>query len=235
MSQLIADYTLQFDQDNYYLVYGTVLEEERECWWCYPPPGNVELNRTLVFNYQNNAWYEFSIGYVSLGYYYEQDSITWENVDKTWEEMDREWVAKEYQAGYPITLGGDASGNVYRLNDTESDRDNGAISFELRTKELNPFWEQGYSVRLGFLDLYFLSDPDSTITIEVYDHENDLVLESVDVLMEGNVTNQRSWYRVPFNVVGQTLQLRIKQNATGQDVQIHAIVPWMAPAGRHIW
>jgi len=228
----IPEYALNFDQDNYGTVYGAVLEEEQEVFWNFPEVDNSMPNKTLVYNYLINTWSVSDLGIQAIGYYYEQTDYTWDQIDQTWDDIEWTWDQKSAQSGYPTTLGGDQSGYIWKLNSSGSDGDGNAIEAVLLTKALNPFAEQNRNARLGYLDISYTIDEDTTIDIEFYDSESTTPYLSKSTTLTGVYSPGKGWRRIAVNKVASFHQVKITNNAANQSVVIHAFNFWFQPAGR---
>lgn len=228
----VPEITLGFNQSRYGRVYGLVLEEEDEAWWSHPTIDSDVLNHILVHNYMNGSWTVYDLDFECFGYQEEQAAFTWDETFSTWNELTRIWDDREAQAGYPITLGGDTQGKIWQVNRTSTDKYGAAISARIWSREINPFWQQGYQARLGYLDIYYDANPYTEVTIDVYDREHEAVLFSTTVTLSGPVEGARTWTRLPINCVANTHMLRVYHEAADQDFTIHGLVSWMKPAGR---
>lgn len=120
-------------------------------------------------------------------------------------------------------------------------------NFTIETKEFNPFFENGKSVRLNYIDI--LIDRTSTGQFECQfytDSQTSVPIESsiVNTFPE-NATNYSSnqtriWHRIFSNSFGSTFQniftlndaqIRTKEIADS-NIRIHAMIFYVSPAGR---
>lgn len=111
------------------------------------------------------------------------------------------------------------------------------------TKRFNPFLESGSAVRLTALDLFVEATTAGEFTVNIYANENSNTPMQTLIISSSTVTGQEKvWFRANPSVIGQFVQIEItfsdaqmidvvKSNA---NVVIHAMIPWMAPAGRLI-
>ncbi|MFP4086637.1 MAG: hypothetical protein ACLFUL_07575 [Desulfobacteraceae bacterium] len=226
----IPEYALTIDQGKLKYTYGAVLEEERQAWWLYPPPGADISERALVLQYEDNSWATFTMELSCLGYWEEITTFTWESINKTWEEINLTWNdLNQYAAGYPLTLGGGDEGYIFTLNRGNTDYGD-PIPMKIHYGEWNPFVEKGLKARLGWVDLLVTQNPDTSVTIEFYlDHESEPYLTKT-IVFEGQAGSEKIWIRVFANAVGNSHSLRIHHTASNP-VEIHAVVPYFRPAG----
>ena len=229
----MPELVLSLNQKNVNLVYSVALDEVQQNWWAYPSIDSDYSNKQLVLCYKENSLSIYDIAMQSFGYWVTTgENLTWDDISKTWDEMDMTWDGKTLQAGYPITLGGDRNGNIWHLNDTESDN-GAAISMELTSGRWNPFIKEGYQARLGWIDFYFTRDDGSSIDIEFYHNENSTTpYMTKTITLAGDYSNDKVLKRVFVNNTANFHQISIKQNAANQSVDIHAIIPYFQQAGR---
>lgn len=124
-------------------------------------------------------------------------------------------------------------------------------NFNITTKNLNPYFPEGRSMRLGYVDLFLENiDPPAppaappAIHVELYlDDDTDDFIEERDILLTDitNIDNEKFWTRIYFQSQGQFLSLKFSynpetqiydQNSTSAQVVIHGMVLWMKPTGR---
>ncbi len=228
----LPDFTLQFDAEHYNLVYGAVLEESNMVIWTYPEIGDTYPTHNLMFNYKNSAWLRWNIPIQVIGYYTEAGDRTWDNTWLAWNDIEFTWDAKETQAGYPTVLGGARDGKIHTLNKTSSDPGSAPIEGVLRTAELNPFRDKGRRARLGYLDIYHNIDPDTVITVKIYEGDNLTPYYTYDLTLNSPDGAYRKWSRLIVNGVADGHQIEFYNNAKHEAFTLHAFVPWMSPAGR---
>lgn len=228
----IPEYALTIDQQMLSHVYGTVLEEMRQIWWLYPPPGADISKEALILQYEDNAWAIYTIELSCVGYWVEVTSYTWDTIGKTWDELNITWdELNQYSAGYPLTLGGDGSGYIFILNRTGSDN-GAAIPMDIQYGEWNPFIEQGQKARLGWLDLLVSRNPGTTLNVGFYaDHGSTPYLTETISLTGQDPGAEKVWIRVYANTVAASHSVRIYHEAANQAVEIHCVTPYFKPAG----
>jgi hypothetical protein len=227
----IPDYALTVDQQKLSFVYGAVLEEIRQAWWLYPPPGADISKEALVLQYEDNSWSVFDTPFSCLGYWEELVTYTWETINKTWEEIGITWnELNQFSAGYPMTLGGGKTGEIYILNRGGTD-DGASISLDIQYGWWNPFIEQAQKARLGWVDLFVTQNPDAYVTIEFYMNHESTPYRTETISLKGLAGAEKVWVRVYANAVADSHSLRIHHASVNQPVEIHAVVPHFKPAG----
>lgn len=126
-------------------------------------------------------------------------------------------------------------------------------NFSITTKNLNPFFAQGRSMRLGYVDFFFEQATAALITVDLYQNDTQSIpLEShtIDLTDNYDLTNEKFWRRVYFQSQGQFLRmvLRYTDNPitdqtpvvgqmfdlddTSVPIILHGLIMWMKPAGR---
>jgi hypothetical protein len=226
----IPDIALDIDQENYDLCYAAVLEENRELWLLYPSIGSDKSDRVLVLNYASNAWSIYDLSLHTIGYWDRAPTVlTLDEIDSTWDELEMTWDDRTVQAGYPITLGGTIDGKILQVNNGGSDL-GAPIKFEVKSGQWNPFIEQGSRARLGKIDFLFSRDDAITVDVDFFVDFNSTPYKTVQLQLDG--PNEKVWKTIHVGQDGSTHQIRIRNEAVDQTVELHAIVPWFKPTGR---
>jgi len=219
------------NQSKINLTYSVALDEVNQNWWAYPSTDSDYANKQLVLCYMENTFSIYDIPMQVFGYWQTTGGYTWDDIDQTWDEIGWTWDSTLLQSGYPTTLGGDMNGNVWTLNSAESDNGN-PINMEIMSGRWNPFIKDGYQARLGWIDFYFTKDNSSYIDIEFYHNENAITpYMSKTISLAGDSNSDKVIKRVYVNDVANFHQIKIKQNAANQSVEIHAIIPYFKQAG----
>ncbi len=118
-------------------------------------------------------------------------------------------------------------------------------NFNITTKNINPFFPQGQSIRLGYTDLY-LDNASSSITIETYngDIENPPI-ETLSISIQDTVdtiAKDPFWKRVYFSTVGPFIALKFNYSEAqmfeldlnDEPLVIHGMIFYIRPSGRSI-
>lgn len=138
--------------------------------------------------------------------------------------------------GTPVSVAGYTFGGQIRVID----------NFDITTKKFNPFLDLGKKVRIGYADLFLENTTQGAITAELYGDEDDVVplaTQTISLQDPNNVVNSKFWTRVYFNVVAQTVAIKLTLTSAtngqifdntvpGEAVVLHGMILWMAPAGR---
>jgi hypothetical protein len=227
----IPDIALDIDQAGIGRVFSLVVEEDKQVWNLYPTIGATASDAVLVLNYEDDTWSIFDIALSVLGFYQEEDDPTWDSMGElTWDEVDWSWDSRVLQGGFPVNLGGGHNGVIYKLNQSTSD-DGAAIEMDIESGDWNPFLENGKKCRLGWVDVLVDRDPASTITFEFYANKLATAVVTQDITLDDGSAEDTIWIRVYANVVGETVMMRMYQNAAGCSMTLHAIVPYFKEAG----
>lgn len=117
----------------------------------------------------------------------------------------------------------------------------------IMTKEFNPFYQEGDSTRVNYIDILMDKTASGQITAEFYTNSNDnlpiesdLVLTSPEPATSYSTTQQRIWHRIYSNTFGSFFQNKFTLNddqmrdlsIATSDITIHGLVYYVNPAGR---
>lgn len=120
-------------------------------------------------------------------------------------------------------------------------------NFTIQTKEFNPFYEQGDSVRLNYIDFYAQKTEDGELTAQFFTNsqttipiENEIVLTSAETAPSYTPNQARIFHRIYSNSFGSFFQnvftLSDDQmrdiNIATSNLKIHALIYYVAPCGR---
>ena len=240
--------------------YGERFDEFKEGWLCYNSNPQAENTVTpsdnvLAFNYLDSTYAIYSFPFSCLGFGSIFNVQTWGTTTTTWGDMASTWDSYQLQNNALIPLAGDQFDKVYDLSTGNSLGDGTTpVLMSVITKNFNPFIEQGQLCRLGFVDLFVTANQQTILRVQFYLNdqlyidangdpagfyqENILTFDTTDAMSP--TTNQtKVWKRIYVGAVGKEHTIRLCQTtedfADGtldQPVWIHAIVPYMKPAGR---
>jgi hypothetical protein len=234
IGEKIPDITLDWNPSNLNWSYSATLDELRQVWTSYVDIASEVVDSVLVMNYKEKSWSIYDLSMVVFGFYEAISSaeLTWDEIEETWDEIEWAWDDRTRVAGYPITLGGDTSGNIYRLNHGGTD-DGADISFEVQSARLNPYAEQGLKARLGWVD--FLVEPDLNIDVNIdfyMNYDASPYLTKSMNFASVNDTAEKIWIRVPVNSVAASHQFRLYHTASNETVKIYGILAFFRPSGQ---
>ncbi len=119
-------------------------------------------------------------------------------------------------------------------------------NFSIQTKNLNPTFAQGKSVRMGYTDFYLENIPDSEVTVYLFinddneDIENAAENHALSLVDTRNDRNTNFWTRVFFNSQANFISLLISYdneqlfdpNISLNSFVLHGSIFWMKPTGR---
>lgn len=221
-------------------------------------PSTVERSDSiLAFNYLDNTYAVYDFPLNCLGYGQNTTVDTWGDNFDQWGSANYTWGSFSQQTDSPVNLGGDRFGNIYQLGtfNTFVDENNVTkpILFDVLSKNFNPFVEEGQLARLGYVDFFFSADQTTKVRIQFFVDDNlfvepdgslggwyqesTLVFDPSDSLSKN--AQAKIWKRVYSGAVGKEHTVRIYQNADDftsdtldQPVRMHAMIPYMKPAGR---
>lgn len=237
----IPEFSLTWKQNSVGYCYGLVVEEQKHALISYASPDataqvsgdtNIYPDSALVLNTEDRSFSTYELPIHTLGYSKLESDLTWDEISSTWDDLDSSWDEKTAQAGYPTTLMGGHDGKIYKLNDGGTD-DGSDIEFQAISSEWNPFIEQGYKARLGFID--FLVDVDANVSFSVksYINTDSTAFQTKTITCTAvNGSTEMAWHRVYVNAVAAFHRIEMTNNASSQRPRIHAIMPWFERAGR---
>lgn len=230
----VPDIVLDINQDKFDYIYSFIIEEMRQIWVSYPTINSTTTSDgIIVLNYEDDAWSKYDLAMSCFGYHEESEEPTFDDVDDPWDSIEWRWDDRIKQAGYPINLGGDTSGNIWKLEQGTSDNGS-AIAFDLLSGDWNPYYEEGFGCRLGWIDIFVERDPDTTLTFKAWtDNKSEgAYVLSQDITLDDGSGETNIWVRVPINVEGESVTVGITHEAINANVNIHAIVPFFKKAGK---
>ncbi len=114
-------------------------------------------------------------------------------------------------------------------------------NFSIVTKNLNPFFQQGRSMRMGYMDFYFSRSEVQLQAIVLHDDDEVNEIDLFDVNLSAGVgaDQQKFWKRVYVNTEGQFIAIKLTfddEQMFEQQVQrpiiLHGVMMWMKQAGR---
>jgi hypothetical protein len=231
----VPDTVLSFDQSQFEKIYSIPIQELQQVLISYPAVGDTENEQSLVYNWNDKSWSRYDYGFNVYGFFKEGETgLTLNEIEDAWDDLEISWDDNTRQAGYPVTLGGDSSGYIWKINYGSNDNA-AAIDFDVLSGRWNPYLKDGYKARLGWIDFYVDYDPGISITVDFYcsvDRKEGVVVTQTVTFGEVGDTADRVWVRADCGAIGDFHRLRIRNNAASQTVRIHAMKIWFKPAGK---
>jgi hypothetical protein len=226
----VPNMILSMNQAKLDYCFAAVLDERSQMWVSYPSLASDFPDKALVLNYDEKSFSIFTLPMFAFGYFDNQADLTWDDIDLTWNEIEWAWDERSMQAGYPILLGADYQGYVWKMNTGSSDN-GAAIEMAARSGRMNPFVKQGKEARLGWVDFLVDRDPGIELTVEYrINHESAAWTSDVFTCDDGS-SDEKIWVRSYVGCEAEFHQLRIYNNQAGQTPVIHAVMPWFCPGG----
>jgi len=225
----LSRFILEFNPNQADLVYGGLCKELKQMWFLYPSYNATAPDRALIFNYEDWSFSTFIIPLNCLGTYVSQDVVTWESASGSWADYPGKWVEGRGIVGYPLMLGGASNGKVYKLNDTYGDASSN-IAMTIDTGRWNPFVKDGRKARLGYIDFLVECNEGYELEIDFFLDFNDTSYQTKT--LKFNKSGQKAWVRIFSGAIGNSHQIRIRDNKNDQQPKIHAMIPYFKPAGR---
>lgn len=207
----------------------------------FPVVGGVApgSDSALIYNYLENSWatYEFSVPLTCLGKFYSQTGLIWSNATFSWESADSTWSSYSQQKLAPILLAGDTSGNIYWMDYSLADNDNGTdFDVSITTTRWNPVVSAGQKTQFCYIDFYYSivsTNPSSPVQLTLsffVDNSTSPALTNI-ITLDGPVNSSYTWKRIYTNLVGEFIQMNIDP-VDNNAFQILGFILWARPAGR---
>jgi hypothetical protein len=197
----------------------------------YTPIGSTENEVTLCMNYTDRAWSRYDYGFNCFGAYkFSGSAPTLDDIDESWDELEISFDDNTRQAGYPITLAGDSSGYVWKINDGASD--NGEdINFEVLSGRWNPWLKVGRKSRFGWLMFFVERDEGIDFEVSFYTNRETTPHTTVTVNCDDGSNSEKVWVRADNGAIGDFHRVKISNDAASQTMKIFAMIAYMKPAG----
>lgn len=123
--------------DQFLRCFSGFLDEDRDVYLIYPSEGTVrpplltqgESDRILVINFEEDNFATYRIPLSCMGNFQLSITVLWSdltaaNAYPNWDSLDTtygNWNAFPFSKGAPIAIGGGHKGEIWRLNDTQSE------------------------------------------------------------------------------------------------------------------
>ena len=248
---IIDYYEDNFSQQYYGQSFSQRYDNLNQAWTLYvsnegaDPPfplvGSVApgSDSALIYNFAEHSWatYTFPIPLTCLGLFYRQEGKTWAEYTQSWESAQVIWASFQNQKNSLILLAGDTSGNVWLMDDENSETDNGAdIVPDIVTTRWNPIMSQGQKIQFAYIDIYYLIaslDPTNpiSVTLNFYtDNSNDWAAQRT-LTLDGPSNSEYTFKRIYLNLSGEFIKMEIDPNVNAF-MQFLGFIIWAKPAGR---
>jgi hypothetical protein len=272
--EIIPDFTLadrelydgpiiSIEQKSIDQCYGERFDDFKEGWLCFKDsrPTNSDIaersDNVLAFNYMDDTYAVYTFPFNCLGFGVVNDVDTWGNNFDKWGVAYYAWGGFFEGANELEDLGGDRNGVIYRLGEGNLQTDEAGnfvpISFDVLSKNFNPFIADGQKCVLGYVDLLVSASPTTTLRLQFFAsdtleldtdglplassayQETALTFFTTDAMSSAPQT--KVWKRVYVGVVAKAHAIRFYQNDAdlelepSQPVRIHNMTLYMKPAG----
>lgn len=214
-------------------------------------------DNVLAFNYIDNTYAVYTFPFNCLGFGSVTSVDTWGNNFDLWGDANYSWGSFWESKEALIDLAGDRNGIVYTLGNTNTqtlpDGTREPVLFDVISKNFNPFIEGGELCRFGYLDIFVSANNSSKLRVQFF--RDDTLFELPDGTPSGayqetvltftttdsmspSTPQTKVWKRIYVGAVAKEHTIRFYQavedfvDDMDQPIRIHAIVPWMKPAGR---
>lgn len=236
----IPDAVDGFDASNFDNIYAIQVKELGQIIISYTPIDQTENTASLCFNYDDGAWSRHDYGFNCYGYFKQGESgLTLDEIEETFDELEISFDENTRQAGYPVVLGGDSSGYIWKIN-YGADDNGSAIDFEVFSGRWNPWLRSGKKARFGWLNLLVGRDDEIDLEVSFYTNRETVAHTTAtvtceeyvgDVVVGGGAPKGKVWVRADNGAIGDFHRVKISNNASGETVKIYAMIAYMKPAG----
>lgn len=123
----LPDFTFnEVDNSNFDLCFAGTVDDVRDHYLLYPPPGQGTSRRILVTNYDEDNYAIYRLPLSCMGTFKTNATVTWADllVYPTWAAMAavyNTWDAFPFAPEVPVSLGGGHKGEIWQLGVTESE------------------------------------------------------------------------------------------------------------------
>jgi hypothetical protein len=225
----------RIDPGNTKFAYGGVEPRLRQGWISFVDIGDASgvPNHQVVYNWANDSFAFYDLPMHTFGRYRIADTVTWGDLTDPWDTTVGTWDSLSGTTDAPVMLGGDRSGNVWKLNmgtrdGVTSSAEGDTYTMVARTGRLNPF--KGRRVRLGYVDV-FAQSAESTLRVKAI-RDGDVTPSVVrDVDLGPFTAEEKVMRRITVNRTGDFHQIEL-ENSGDAELKIDGLRLWMAPVGR---
>ena len=138
MDNNIPDFSFnEIKSDQFLRCFSGFLDEDRDVYMIYPSEGSVrpplltngESDRILVINFEEDNYATYRIPLSCMGNFQNAISVLWSDLTAangypSWDalaEIYGNWNAFPFSKGAPVSIGGGHKGEVWKLNDVQSE------------------------------------------------------------------------------------------------------------------
>lgn len=210
--------------------YGIRFEELRQLWFTYAGLNQDYPQNVLAFQWDDECFATYELPFHSLGFWKQQASITWDDLDDfgaTLDDVAVSFDAATLQGGYPVLLAGGRDQKVYLASYGYQD-DGDYYFMRAKTQRLNPFQDKGQSVRLGYVDIVAQRNALATLVVRFYRDFEETPYKTEGVSLAGSSLSDQVRVRILVNRTAQFHQIEITEFASNA-VVVDAVIPWFRP------
>ena len=116
----------EINLDEFILCNAGKVDEDRDHYLIYPSPGKLVSDRILITNYEEYNYSIYRLPLSCMGNFFTTEDVTWDDLAEfdSWEEMAIKystWDSFIFQAATPIGIGGGHKGEIFSLNEAQSE------------------------------------------------------------------------------------------------------------------
>jgi hypothetical protein len=116
----------EIDGENFSLCFAGSVDADRDHYLIYPPQDQDTSKRILITNYDEDNYSIYRLPLSCMGTYVTAFDVTWNDllIYPNWASFAAaygNWNSFAYTAGAPFSIGGGHTGEIWRLNVTESE------------------------------------------------------------------------------------------------------------------
>jgi len=225
-------------------VFGYRQKEERHLLFTFADSDSSVVNRILDYNIMENNWTkhksEQSFFINCIGGFTDQKVPTMSELDDVVDEdgalVSAITVDSRAILGTPspYTLIGCRNSRVYKWNDGEydgTDDDDGKIEISAQSIPLNPFRKIGRKVACEKIGFLVDNDSDASFLVSIYKSTGSTAYKTKTISCDGS--DDKFWVWIFCNgEIGDSHRFGISHTERDNTPKIHAIMPFLASAGR---
>lgn len=241
----VGDLPMLWNPETAYLTQAQRYDESRQVWWAYPDGVEESPSRIAVQQMEQDGeeqWSVWDLAFNALGSYRTSDAPTIDDIEDTIDSLEYRIDDAINLGGFPITVGGDLTGNVFEFRGTASDsvdlRDEEftspasayrtAIPMSAKTTLLNPF--PGQQARLGWVDV--MADSSSTASLRLRFYKDFETASYKEVSLDlTSTTGTKAIRRVVVNRTALFHSIEVLDESKA-GVAVDYLAPWFKPIGR---
>jgi len=234
----VIDLWEDINQERFFMCFSQRFDSLNQTWMLYPSESkdNQTSDSVMVYNFLEETWAIFkpnlgnlvqtptlpnTLSCIGLGF--TTKDLVWTDfapggafgaLGLNWSQANFAWNANLTQNLSPLLLGGDQNGFVYELNVGPTDNAGPAqalpIITSVKTKQYNPYVQEGMKARFGYLDVYYEVNAEVQVVFNFFLNGSDKEIQTNILTFDStNPDMDFAWKRIYINLTGQFIQWEI--------------------------